>query len=253
MGDDQRSRTETEPAQPDVPEVATGREPGELLGAGRDAQVYEYGEGRILRRYTTPRQTASEAAVMTYAHEHGYPVPMVYGASGPDLVMERLTGPTMLDDIGRRPWRASQHAHLLAELHRQLHELPAPDWLEESVGEGDRLLHLDLHPGNVVLAERGPVVIDWSNAARGPWAVDVALTWLIIGTAKVPGGPILRPFGRVAGRLFSTAFLEHFERAELVATLPVAAGYRTTDPHVEEPEREAVRAFVERELGGGAG
>lgn len=234
---------------PEVPESATGREPGDLVGGGRDAQVYDYGQGRLLRRYTTPRQTATEAAIMSYARERGYPVPAVYGASGPDLVIERLTGPTMLDDIGRRPWRARQHAHLLARLHADLHELPAPAWLDHSLGDGDSLLHLDLHPGNVVLTDGGPVVIDWSNAARGPWAVDVAVTWLIMGTAKVPGGPLLRPFGRAAGRLFSTVFLEHFERPELVAALPIAAAYRTGDPHVEEPERDAVQALVEREVG----
>jgi aminoglycoside phosphotransferase (APT) family kinase protein len=29
-------------------------------------------------------------------------------------------------------------------------------------------LHGDFHPGNVVLTQRGPVVIDWRNTTEGP-------------------------------------------------------------------------------------
>ncbi|MEU3689659.1 hypothetical protein [Streptomyces narbonensis] len=41
---------------------------------------------------------------MTRLAAHGYPVPAVVRAEGPDLVMERLTGPSLLDALldGRR-------------------------------------------------------------------------------------------------------------------------------------------------------
>nr|WP_312870502.1 phosphotransferase [Streptomyces himalayensis] len=32
---------------------------------------------------------------------------------------------------------------------------------------GVRVLHLDLHPENVLLTQRGPVVIDWANSEEG--------------------------------------------------------------------------------------
>jgi aminoglycoside phosphotransferase (APT) family kinase protein len=41
------------------------------------------------------------------------------------------------------------------------------------------LVHLDLHPLNVLCTRRGPVVIDWPAAARGAPGVDVALTWAV--------------------------------------------------------------------------
>ena len=33
---------------------------------------------------------------------------------------------------------------------------------------GDRVLHIDLHPENVIISPAGPVVIDWSGASAGP-------------------------------------------------------------------------------------
>ena len=38
---------------------------------------------------------------------------------------------------------------------------------------GDRFLHLDLHPLNVIMSARGPIVIDWANASRGEALTDV--------------------------------------------------------------------------------
>jgi thiamine kinase-like enzyme len=93
--------------------------------------------------------------------------------SGPDLVLERLRGPTMLADLSRRPWRARRYALTLARLHREPHSIGPPDFLR---GEGATILHFDLHPANEMLTSQGPVVIDWANAARGVSALDVALT-----------------------------------------------------------------------------
>lgn len=39
---------------------------------------------------------------------------------GRDLVMGRVDGVTMLDDLGDHPWRLRRHAHTLADLHTRL-------------------------------------------------------------------------------------------------------------------------------------
>jgi hypothetical protein len=39
---------------------------------------------------------------MAWARSHGHPVPRVYGRTGTDLSSDRLEGPTMLVDLGRR-------------------------------------------------------------------------------------------------------------------------------------------------------
>jgi aminoglycoside phosphotransferase (APT) family kinase protein len=171
--------------------MSLGDRPGPLIGAGRAADVYALDERRVLRRYRNGESSEREAAVMTYLAGAGFPVPRVHDASGPDLVLERLDGRDMLADLSARPWLARRHARTLAGLHDRLHAITAPPSLRAPFGPGGRVLHLDLHPGNVMLTAAGPVVIDWSNVAAGPAAADVAMAWLIIATSEVDAPPLL--------------------------------------------------------------
>lgn len=171
--------------------MSSGDRPGPLIGAGRAADVYALDERRVLRRYRNGESSEREAAVMTYLAKAGFPVPRVHDASGPDLVLERLGGRDMLADLSARPWLARRHARTLAGLHDRLHAITAPPSLRAPFGPGGRVLHLDLHPGNVMLTAAGPVVIDWSNVAAGPAAADVAMAWLIIATSEVDAPPLL--------------------------------------------------------------
>jgi aminoglycoside phosphotransferase (APT) family kinase protein len=171
--------------------MSSDDQPGPLIGTGRAADVYALGGQRVLRRYRNGGSAEREAAVMAYLAEAGYPVPRVYDASGPDLVMERLDGRDMLASLSSRPWLVRQYARTLAKLHDRLHSIVAPQSLAEQFGPGDRILHLDLHPGNVMLTSAGPVVIDWSNVSAGAPAADVAMAWLIIATSEVDAPPLL--------------------------------------------------------------
>jgi len=220
--------------------------PGRLLAAGRAADVYEIDDDWVLRRYRAPFSAEREAEIMTYARAHGYPVPFVKDASGPDLVMERLIGRTMLDEIARRPWTMIRHARLLAELHRRLHAIPAPPGLNAPIGDGTALIHKDLHPLNVMLTLRGPVVIDWTNAARGDEAADVAETWIIMAVSEVPGGPLNRTLARIGRGAFVRTFLAPFDRDLVAARVPDVAALRVTDRNITDRERIAVGRLVER-------
>ena len=221
--------------------------PGELLARGRAADVFAAGPGRVLRRYREGEggDTEPEAAAMELARRHGFPVPAVHEAGGRDLVLERVEGPTMLADLARRPWRVGRHGRTLAELHNKLHAIPAPPDLRTSFGRGDRLVHFDLHPDNVLLSQRGPMVIDWSNASRGDGADDVALTWVILTTSVVPG-PL--PFRALAGAgrdLLVNAFLGGVDAEAARRRLATVADRRlSTDPHLLERERDALRAII---------
>ena len=62
------------------------------------------GDGRVLRRNRGGRSTEVEALTMQHCGAHGYPVPEVFDADGPDIVMQRLDGPTMLAEMSARPW-----------------------------------------------------------------------------------------------------------------------------------------------------
>src|SRR5690348_11568133 len=156
---------------------------------------------------------------MRHARVHGYPVPEVLEITADALVLEKVEGPTMRENAAAQPSKVQSHAALLAQLHRALHEIEAPNGLP-AVGDGDRLLHLDLHPANVILSPNGPVVLDWTNARRGEPAFDIAITWVIGATST--------GLGRL-GHSFLHHFLSHFDHSELRRVLRAAAEHRLID------------------------
>jgi Ser/Thr protein kinase RdoA (MazF antagonist) len=210
-----------------------------LIGVGRSADVYDAGDGKVLRRYRFEGADATfEARVMRHVRDHGYPVPEVFDAAGPDLVMERVTGPTMLEALGKRPWTIGRSAALLADLHDRLHAIPAPDWLPEAFGGGEALLHLDLHPLNVLLTSDGPVVIDWPNTRRGPALGDVAHSWVVLATA-IPSGRFDQALASIGRRPLLRGFLGRYPRDDLLQVMPLVAQRWLADRNVGERERRA--------------
>jgi aminoglycoside phosphotransferase (APT) family kinase protein len=218
--------------------------PGPLLATGRSADVFAYGAARVLRRNRSGRSADHEAAVMEYVRARGFPVPMILDVRGPDLIMERAEGPSMLEQLTRRPWTVVPHAALLAELHRRLHRIQAPDWIPAPLGEGDRLVHLDLHPGNVLLTTSGPIVIDWEIAGRGVPMADVAKTWILISTSDIVGPWHRRGLERILRRAYLVAFLRFFDRADVLRHLPAVGRERLSDRNVTAVERKVIRRLL---------
>ncbi|WP_369246258.1 phosphotransferase [Streptomyces sp. R41] len=159
---------------------------GRLLGSGRSADVYEIDEAWVLRRDREGWGDATaEAAVMEHVRGHGYPVPGVRVATRSDLVMERLSGPTMLEAFGAGLLSPREAGVTLARLLRRLHAVPARVSADPAV----RVLHLDLHPDNVMLTPDGPKVIDWANAEEGPPGLDWGMSAVILAQVAVGGEP----------------------------------------------------------------
>jgi aminoglycoside phosphotransferase (APT) family kinase protein len=212
-----------------------------VIASGRDADILDLGGGRVLRRTRPPRRLTAEADLMRHVRAAGYPAPAVFEDREDGLVMARIEGPSMLDDLRSHPWRFRRHARTLAALHRDLHRIPAPEGLPAPFAEGDAMLHLDLHPANVLLSDDGPVVIDWSSAARGPAGADVADAWLVLAAARPDGGWLLRlVVGLLRGR-FLAVFLREAGRAEAAAYLRAAAGRRAGDRNIAPAEQATMR------------
>ena len=189
----------------------------------------------------------AEAKTIEFVRSHGYPAPEVFEVSndGCDLVMERVEGPTMVDAGAARPWNLPRFGRQLAELHRSLHLLPAPEWVRAApCGSGDRLLHMDLHPLNVLVARNGPTVIDWTNAASGDPTVDVAVTWVLIASGEVPAGRAKAALLRVGRKLLLDAFLKPFANDAVHANLAAVVDWKCTDSNMSGKEIERMRSMV---------
>jgi aminoglycoside phosphotransferase (APT) family kinase protein len=217
---------------------------GPKLGEGRDSEIFEHGPGMVLRRSRDGRSLVREAEIMRYVHEAGYPVPQVYDAGEGYLVMDRVDGPPLLEVAARHPLRLGEYGRLLAGLHHRLHELPAPPGLPAAGVPGDRLLHRDLHPLNVLMPEGGPVVIDWANCAAGDPSYDVADAWVLFASAEVPGSRWDRALAAVGRRFFLRGFLGACDREAARAAIPAAVENRLRDRNMSEGEKARMRRMA---------
>jgi hypothetical protein len=128
------------------------------------------------------------------------------------MVIERLHGPSMVQALRRRPWRAYAYGRVLAGPHNRLHALEAPGWL----------------PRRFV---SGPYVIDWCNAAAGDPAADSALTVAILRGVVPPG----------VERALLSAFLLGFRQAcawDPGPRMADAVAARLTNPNLLPAEAE---------------
>jgi aminoglycoside phosphotransferase (APT) family kinase protein len=216
-------------------------EKGELIGKGRTAEIYACGNDRVLKLYFDwcPAEWAENEAVTQRAvHSAGLPSPrlddIIHLENRHGVVMERIAGPTMLDVLERQPWRILELARLQAEIHARVHNTHLPElemsrlrlwgaiartdaipitakqaFMKTLVGlpDGDAVCHYDLHPMNIIMSPRGPVIIDWVSAGKGNPLLDVARTWLVLTQAA---WPFPFPYNVVINPLRRLFFLEYF-------------------------------------------
>ena len=141
--------------------------PLKILASGRDGDIFEFAPGLVLRKTRDGRSIAHEARIMRYVAEHGLP-----GAAHRGGARRRHRD---RDGAHRRPDHDGRDGAAAVEARRppaacspictiSCTRSTAPDWLPGMPDGGDRLLHLDLHPLNVIMSPNGPVVIDWPNA-----------------------------------------------------------------------------------------
>jgi aminoglycoside phosphotransferase (APT) family kinase protein len=217
---------------------------GPLLASGRDTAIHALGDDRVVRRAPDTRSYEAEARIMEHVRAAGYPVPEVHRLAPGEMVLERIAGPTMLDDLLRRPWKLRSHARLLADLHHRLHRIEAPPDLRPFPVEGRAVIHLDLHPANVILGPSGPVVIDWTNACRGDPAADVADVWIILAVFEPDEKGLLRVVVPAFRGLLLRFFLAAAGREAAADVLPAVAAYREQDRNIRPTELAKLHALV---------
>ena len=220
-----------------------------LIGQGRDAEVYEYRDGRVLKLLRAPGRSAHvafEVAALEAARSAGVPVPRVYEEvmvdGRPGLVMEHLQGSDLLTVIGRKPWLVFRSGRLTGEMHARINAARAPaslpsvmevvsrglerlarsePTLAEWVGcilahlpDGDALCHGDFHPGQLILSGDRLAAFDWSGAKRGDPLFDYARTRVLLSLGEPPPGTslTLKLLAKVGRRLLISSYANSYER-----------------------------------------
>lgn len=190
---------------------------GPQVAVGRTSEVFAYGNDSVVKvpRPSVPDHWARDEAQFTRAAvDCGVPAPEVRDLINIDgrqaIVFDRIHGPSMWQLMLDSPANVAALSSELADVHRtiQLAGITAglPDLvarlcakidrvdalseeecaeacdLARSLPRGAALLHGDLHPGNVLMSNDGPVVIDWFDATIGHPIADIARTSLLIRT-----------------------------------------------------------------------
>ncbi len=189
---------------------------GEQLATGSRSAVFAWGRDAVAKvpfAATPEAWIRFEALYAAAVHDAGAPVPRFHGIEMINgraaSIYERVHGRSMWEHMLQHPAQIASHTRSLAELQAHLFTLVPPlalpaqrDRLKCKIREASsrvdpsliaalellppttpsRLCHGDLHPGNVIMANKGPVIIDWFDAARGDPVADIARTSLLMST-----------------------------------------------------------------------
>lgn len=202
-------------------------------GASGSAWRVEVGATRfVLRRERSRRLTDARLAAMAGARSAGLPAPeLVRRATvdaGETVLLSWLPGRSLAEVLMEASADAPHWGHAMGRLQRRLHDVRAPADLPDAYATrpfdaggdlptlpvGDRLLHLDWHPLNLLADEEtGDIcgVVDWDNARRGHPVLDLARTASII--TLDPGLDALPEPVRAGLEAFRRAWAEGYGRA----------------------------------------
>ena len=193
---------------------------GDPIGEGRTAEVYDLGDGRVLKLLREGLPVGwleAEADKTASVRRAGAPAPGVHGPREVGLrvgyVFDKAPGKKLLARMKRSPQRIRKWGRLMARHPRQHPRLrvcrssrcQGGARLEDRQGrgsafdekaaardaltrlpDGSKVLHGDLHPDNVFLDGDTATVIDWVDACCGDPAADIARTMWLISPSVIP-------------------------------------------------------------------
>jgi aminoglycoside phosphotransferase (APT) family kinase protein len=232
---------------------------GRRLGAGRVAEVFEWGAD-VVKLYAAgigPEQAQHEATVLDGLRGGALIVPRSLGVVEVDgrwgLKMTRMPGRPLAEQMEGNGLAAG--VAQFAALHRQMHQqsvaglMPLKQRLATRIGrvrelddatrdqlldrlarlpDGDRLCHGDFHPFNIMADGDNLAIIDWLDATSGPPEADVCRSYLLM-LHHVPDLAELYLHACTAGAEIGSA--------EILDWLPVQAAARLDEGVPDEVER----------------
>lgn len=262
----------------------------EMIGQGNTAEVYAYESDKILKLF----REGLSGEIISREYENAVVVqscikntPKVYDliteGNRQGIVYERISGQDMIATMVKAVFRVNYYAKLLASTHQEVHhitiktsEMPSvkeklfedihaveamSDKQKEQLSnylnklpDGTSLCHFDYHPGNILMSEEEPIIIDWMTACVGDRCADVARTSIMLTFGELPNANRLtrKLIALFQGYVYQIYYREYLklsglsEKAIEKWLLPVAAA--RLREWIPGSEKEALRAFVAKEL-----
>ena len=187
---------------------------GAPIARGNTSDLWDWSAGTVVKvlRPEIPAHWASiEADTIARVHAAGLPVPATDGVVEFDgrsgIVLERIEGTSMWECIKADPRSVPELIAQLVELQMEIQRTYVPelsatkDRLRRKIGEaaqiteedrrkalgllealpmGNALCHGDFHPANVIMSDRGPIIVDWFDAGHGDMTADFVRSSLLM-------------------------------------------------------------------------
>lgn len=197
-----------------IPGKDEPKELGKRIGTGGTASVYEWSKGKVIKVFkkdypiesiTMEYNNALALKKFSFKKAIAYELKKIEESYG--IVYSYVQGESLLDYLFRTGDIEVTAKHM-ATLHKEILECritagitTVRDFLHNNITnspqatsaaskemlrivdllpEGDVLCHGDFCPGNIILTEDGPVVIDFMNVCRGDALYDIARTLYLI-------------------------------------------------------------------------
>jgi uncharacterized protein (TIGR02172 family) len=193
-------------------------EKGQIVGVGRTAEIMAWDANRVLKLFHegwSLSEAKREEKIARIIFDAGLPVPAVHeiiklrGRYG--ILYDRIEGQSMLKELMSTPSKLRQYATLFAHLHMRIHSVQVKDLPSQhqklrrkicrakslpynlkqetlrflqDLPDSNMLCHGDFHPENILMSNRGPIVIDWIDATIGKPEADIARTLILVGYGK---------------------------------------------------------------------
>lgn len=196
--------------------------PGQWIGKGRTADVFEHSETTVLKLFNAEFgqdfaqeefRIASEVSAVFADTPRALRLEHRDGRHG--IVYEKIVGQSLLNCLLQRPLSSSGISKRMALLHWNVANIAIRDtsipslkkylgysiknqslltqkeretilnYLEQ-LPSGDSLCHGDFHPDNIIQGEK-LWIIDWMTATRGDPAADAARTMMLFEFSEIPG------------------------------------------------------------------
>lgn len=258
-----------------------------MISQGNTAEVFHYGESKVLKlfRPNMPREAVfaeyekiciiqSVLQNVPKAHE------IILYENRYGIIYEKIAGSDMIKTMLLKPYRLKSCARRLAHFHAGFlnndidvglkvkqkldNEIDATNDLSDidkerikkylfSLPDGNRLCHFDFHPGNVMMVEDKPIIIDWMTACTGDPNADVARTCLLLQHGELPHANLfVRNLAHLLEKYIGRIYYEEYKKITGVSdhdidqwTLPVAAA-RLMEWVPDSEKRNLLKVIEER-------
>ncbi|PAT00974.1 hypothetical protein CI105_08990 [Candidatus Izimaplasma bacterium ZiA1] len=190
-----------------------------VIGKGNTAVVYDIGDEKVLKLFNEGYPLSSikyELKNSLLFCDFDLISPKVYDIldikTQHGIVYEKLTGESLLD-IVLSNYDLQNCAKTMASLHKKILVNVTPeivdykDFLKKNIvkankdnpkkldellnklkllDEQENICHGDFHPGNIIITNEGPAIIDFMNICKGPKLYDIARTVYLVEYTPVP-------------------------------------------------------------------